>query len=798
MTWVNLGVLGIGAALVAVPILLHLLMQPKPVEVTFPALRFLQKRQQTTRARMQLRHFLLLLMRCLLIALAALALAGPSVASSDFGNWLSLGGVGFSLAIVSLILAFAFFRPVRNGPLIVILSALVIGHLVFAGFAIARLVNSESTQLIGDDQAPVAALIVIDSSPRMELQFENETRLEKARQFGDWLIDQFPGDSQVCVLTNDGDEPFFSVDVAAAQRRLENLEVNFSGTRIPETVIRGLDLLLKAPQERKEIYLLTDLTSQSWSGEDSSTLARKLSDNPEPSLFVIDVGVEQPRNFSLGRLILSTAEISPGGRLTLTVDAQRRGPAARRDLKLTLEKIDLSRPVSRDGTTLLPADRYPVQSMNRDFREDSSVVARFSIDQSLDLGTYHGTVEIEGQDGLELDDRRYFSFRVSPTRKTLIVHPQDVNPQVMLSLLAPQDPTGETTPRYQCDSIAQTDFASREDLAMYDAIFLLDPLPLTDPLWQRLEAYVDAGGGLGLFLGHNATQNGMIDPRMTTEAAQRVLGGELDQQWLNESDDLFLSPQELSHPIFRPIQGFETGVLWNRFPIYKHWGLLPNTSDPERPTQTLLRYGNQEPAVVERVIGQGRVLTMTTPITEYGYTEGRRSWNLLLTGKPVPAFLLLTGMAEHLVQSDAESLNVEVGEVSTLRNDLRQFPDTYQAFAPDVEKLPTRLNAVDGQIRYRFNSAPGHYRFRGMFDEKPVLRGFSSNVPPAMTDLARIPPADLDSFLGAERYQLATQESEIQRQQGTTRRGREFYPLIVLIMLVTLAVEHLMSNRFYQ
>ena len=85
-----------------------------------------------------------------------------------------------------------------------------------------------------------------------------------------------------------------------------------------------------------------------------------------------------------------------------------------------------------------------------------------------------------------------------------------------------------------------------------------------------------------------------------------------------------------------------------------------------------------------------------------------------------------------------------------------------------------------------------------MFDEKPVLRGFSSNVPPAMTDLARITPADLDTFLGAERYQLAAQESEIQRQQGTTRRGREFYPLIVLIMLVTLAVEHLMSNRFYQ
>ena len=51
--------------------------------------------------------------------------------------------------------------------------------------------------------------------------------------------------------------------------------------------------------------------------------------------------------------------------------------------------------------------------------------------------------------------------------------------------------------------------------------------------------------------------------------------------------------------------------------------------------------------------------------------------------------------------------------------------------------------------------------------------------------------------VGFERYQIATEKTEIQRQQGTTRRGQEFYPLLILMMVVVLAVEYMMSNRFY-
>ncbi len=801
MTWANFGILGVGGLLLCVPIILHFMFQPKPVSVDFPALRFLKQKQQSTRSRMKLKHIALLLVRCLLIALLALALAGPSVASSEIGNWLALGGVGISGLIIGLVAAAAFFKKRKNWLLIGILGTVLLGHFVFAAVSVNRILNAENTNLIGDPQAPVAALIVMDTSPRMQLEFENENRLQKAQAIGQWLVTQFPSDSQVCVAPTNSDGVFFSVDVGAADRRITKLKTNFSGVKIPSKISQGLDLLETSSMDRKEIYIVTDLTTESWTGENTQKLLRQLKRYPEYSLFVIDVGVDSPSNFSLAPLQLSTSEISTGGRLNLRSEVRRSGGAGQRTVKMKVEKVDPSRPVVRDRKTLYPTEFFLPQSKVVDVRENGNAGVQFSFSQPLSVGTYHGSVGIEGQDGLAVDDNRYFTFRVSPARNTLVVHPSNVDPQVMVSLLAPSRSVAAGTNRFECDVITQVEFDRMNNVSKYDAVFILDPKPIAGDRWELLQAYVENGGGLGLFLGPNANDNGSADVAFTTEPAERVIGGRLEQQWFDDTEELVLSPpEETSHPIFRSIQGSETSILWNRFPITKFWGIDQHASDDSPPTQTLLRYTNREPAVIERILGKGRVLTMTTPVTEYGYNPNRKSWNVLLGGtglKPVPLYLLLKGVVSYLVQSDADALNVQVGQTSTLKNDLREFPDAYQVFSPIDDKPPTSLNCVDNQIRFRFNDFPGHYRFRGVFDDQVVLRGFSSNLPAAATNLSRIGTDDLDEILGPERYQLATDKSQITRQQGTTRRGQELYPFIVVMMMLILGLEYLMSNRFY-
>src|SRR5687768_2991583 len=114
-----------GAALVAVPIVLHLIMRREPKHLVFPALRFIQKREESNRRRLRLRHLLLLLLRCAGIVLLALAIARPSVKSAGF---------------------------------------------------------------VGDQEAPIAAALVFDTSVRMDYQHENKTRLQAAQETALWLL----------------------------------------------------------------------------------------------------------------------------------------------------------------------------------------------------------------------------------------------------------------------------------------------------------------------------------------------------------------------------------------------------------------------------------------------------------------------------------------------------------------------------------------------------------------------------------------------------------------------------------
>lgn len=795
MVWANIMLLGLGGLLISIPVILHFLMQPKPKKMPFPALRFVKRRQGSNRSRMRLRNLLLLLLRCLLIALLALALAGPSVASQEYGNWLTLGGIGFSALIVGLILAAAIWMArKRNWVFIYILGLLFLAHLVYGGWSAVKLLGNDSVKLIGDSQAPVAALVVVDTSPRMLYTRENSTRLERVKQLGDWLLGQFPADSQVCVLATDHDSPFFSVDVSAAGKRLATLDISYDSGFIPDALAEGVRLLEKAPQERKEVYVLTDLTARSWAAENTRATYELMKKNDGINVFVIDVGVKNAENFLLATPQLKSDLITRSAGLKLSSELVRVGAAAQRTVRLRIEQPNSILPVIRDGKTITP-DKFWERTTTVDVRKDRGMTVDFSFNESLEPGIYHGTLEVIGKDALAIDNIRYFTFSVTEAFKVLVVHPDNVNPSVVVDALAPESDRSSGASIFQCTTVAQSDMSSKiED---YDAVLLLDPKPIASSSWKALENYVSGGGGLGIFLGHNAARGPTADPSFQSENAQRVLSGKLTDPWRRPDRKLFLSPDNFSHPLFAPFRGIEMNIPWQNHPVMLHWGIEPDGMAKEFPTQTLMRYGNGQAALIERQIGDGRVLVMTTPITEPSYSRERKIWNELFVGRAWPTWMLLNQVGLYLIQNEAETLNVLVGRPAVLRNEWETHPDSYLVFTPHDGQAPSQINVPDSHLRYRFTDMPGQYRLKGKLDGKTVLRGFSVNLRNEDTDLTRIEPEFLDEVLGFKRYQIATEKNEIQRQQGTTRRGQEFYPLLILMMVVVLAVEFLMSNRFY-
>ncbi len=791
MIWTNLAMLGFGGALVSVPVLIHFLMKPKPIEIDFPALRFLKEKQLVNKSRSRLRHFILLALRCLLIGLLALALAGPSVASQEFGKWLTFGGISFIAAILGLVLLLSVSSGMPNKLFNGILGTLLALTTLLAGWYGLKLFDKDASgQLLGDSGEPVAALVVLDTSPTMQYELNNETRLMKAKSVATWLVKQFPSGSQICIAAPDGDRSFFSVDQGAANRRIESLETCFNPQSIPDAVANAFPLIEESPLTRKEVYVISDLTRKGWSPSEDPAINR-LAEQDTISLFVVDVGVAEPVDFRLDALELSGRQITSNGRLKIKAKVNRLGAAAQRNIKLTVEMPDKTRPVISNGKTLFPEKSW-VQTNTVDVFENGTSTTEFPFEESLSPGAYHGKVEIVGGDPLAIDDEQFFTFEVSAPWQALIVRPSGTDPEFLERVL-------NTSGSFESMVIDQDALDGSSELDEYTAIFLVDPGPMTDEVWDLLGTYVEAGGGLGVFLGHNAAdQDGIPFPSFQTDAASRILTGKLSNTFRcpdRIQDPFLFSPQSYAHPVLSAFRPVSTSVPWKKNPVFMFWGLEQDNSE-ELTTVDVASFNNFEPAIVERRIGAGRILVMTTPLSEPVNPRGRKVWNQKSLSQFV-WFVIVRAMTRYVAQADSDALDVRVGDVASFRNDLKKYPDSWNVFSPDAERPPAKIATVNNRVSYGNTDLPGHYRFKGVFDG-PVLRGFSANIDPKTVDLTRVEPEELDKVFGAGRYQLAKEQDEITRQQGQARKGREFYPLLMLMMFAAVVIEYLVSNRFYK
>jgi hypothetical protein len=788
LTFLNLSLLA-GGALIAVPIVLHLIMKRQPKQFPFPALRFVKRRQIANTQRLQLRHLLLLALRCAALALAALALARPAVASAAAGSWLVSGGLGLAALFVGLLLLTAITRDlsrVWSMGLAALTVLLFLGSGVFA-FTAWR---GGSGTLIGNEEAPVAAAVIIDTAPHMQYRQENRTRLQLAQETADWLIQQLPAESEVAVIDSSSAQSAFAVDLAAATKSARRLQIGRLARPLPEVLDRAHALLKQNAKTRHEIYVLTDLTSSAWQAEQAQAWSRRWAESAKDVMvYVVDVGVDEVQNVGLGELRLSGEALPRGAELTLESTVASRGLAGPRTLEVAFDVPDPALPVINNDKLVLPKTVVRASEAVQ-LTAGQAAPVRFKL-PVMPPGVHHGSVRILGEDGLPADDVRYFTVEIEEPRPVLIASGPNANARDFAEAIAPQSLRDRGETRFVGDVIAQADLATVA-LEKYEAICLLDPAPLSTDVCNRLNNYVRTGKGLAAFLGPHAEPiDGFNEPAVRELLGGR-LGGRLKQPARTPPGEVFLSPTSLDHPIFALYRGMSTSVPWDRFPVYYYWPLDQLAGD----TRVVATYSDGKPAIAETSLGNGRVLLFTTPASEPLQIKGRPCWNELWSGEDAwPWFVLVNESLRYVARLGEGRLNYLAGETVVLQNDPQRHPQTYQAFTPSGEVQT--VAARDDALTIRFNDRPGTYRLRGTA-AGPVVRGFSSNLPPAATDLSRLPPAELESLLGKDRFQLARNREEIHRVVGQQRVGQEMYPYLFVLLAAALALEQLLANRFYR
>jgi hypothetical protein len=281
---------------------------------------------------------------------------------------------------------------------------------------------------------------------------------------------------------------------------------------------------------------------------------------------------------------------------------------------------------------------------------------------------------------------------------------------------------------------------------------------------------------------------------MNAPAAQQLLPAKL--RWQSR-EATYLRPVAVEHPALGELRELGDAVPWSEFPVFSYWELEAGAESGRAKPQAAVvaSFANGKPALVERQIGPGRVLMLTTPVSDPAHGE---PWNLLPTGSdPWPFLALANGIAEYLAGVGQSHLNYMAGQTVVLPLAPEERVTNYVLQMPDGSAVRQPLTPGQQDLTLATTEALGNYRVRAGGRQERLDRGFSVNLPAELTRLDRVDGAEFISALGKERARVARTREEIEVRVGLARTGRELFPIVILAVALVLAAEQWLANRFY-
>lgn len=188
----------VGLLAAAIPPLLHLMLRRKAVRVRFPALEFILRSNRKTARRFRIKQLMLMLVRSLLLALLAFAVARPFLRRAD-----------------------------------------------------------DPASVAAD--AGGTTVVVLDASYAMGYLLEGERLMDRARFLAESLLDDGNGMGALVVAGDRISTPFAEPtgDLAAVRRALADIPVGYRSDRLTDGVARAYEVLADAPPGPRRVVVLT-------------------------------------------------------------------------------------------------------------------------------------------------------------------------------------------------------------------------------------------------------------------------------------------------------------------------------------------------------------------------------------------------------------------------------------------------------------------------------------------------------------------------------------------------------------
>jgi Aerotolerance regulator N-terminal/von Willebrand factor type A domain len=527
-----------------------------------------------------------------------------------------------------------------------------------------------------------------------------------------------------------------SVDKAPLTAAIGAAKTGAGATRYAPALKVAGSLLAESTLPRREVVLISDFQRNGWRGEEGARLPSGTLLTPVP------VSGGSGPNVSVTTVSLARSTFSNQERVAVTAAIVNRAASAANGGSVTLEVA--GRPIQTqplniagDGTASVTFDPFTVTARNM-----------------------RGTVRI-GNDALPADNA--FNFIVSPAEplRVLLVDRGTGGAALHLSraLAIGDAPRIEATTR-QPETVTDADLQR-------SSVVVLNDVPVAAALGRRLGRFVENGGGLLIALGPRATWPSDVD----------VLPAELLQPIDRTRGDAGrVGAIEYGHPVFEPFRAPRSGdYAAARFYGYR-------AVKPAPGAQILARFDGGTPALVERQVGNGRVLLWATTLDQ--------SWSDF----PIkPVYLPFVHQnIRYLAAYAPPAPWLTVGQVLDPTAGVARgtTPAGRVALTPSGRRVP--LDEEGAEVLAL--AEPGFYSVRGDAGDAE-LGVVAANVDPAESDLGAMDPKEIvAATIGAPQGVQGGGPAVALTPEAREGNQRLWWYLLVL-GVVLLGADTLISNR---
>ena len=568
-----------GLAALAVPVLIHLFFRLKTKRVELGTIRFLRAVLEENARRRKVMRWLLLALRMLFVALLVGLFARPYFTAAATGSDKEL--------LVILIDQSATMQLKGEN-----------GRLIDQAIAEAkRLIETAGTQtrfevaFFDHDVHPVTDSNSKNQEPRAKHQIRSDELLAK----------------------------------------LQAPTASFGATNFGVAFAWAHDICVKAPAGVKQLHLFTDMQQSGLDWTEVEPLPVEVKSH------LHDLGRPVVNNVAVTEVRTPRLWVRPGETPTIRASVLHGGTFALEEVAIVLEvgRVEQSgrgqkserqkselRGQKSAALTSAVLTSEALSSSRTDFSKlaeritkrervklepGATVMLDFEL-PALSEGLWQGRVTVEYDDDLPFDNQRFFAISATPAYRVLVLSGAADGASI----------TGETyfldaalRLANEGDSYSESPFAptlvtyadgtTLPKLADFDAVVLANVADVAKPDADQLASFVRSGGGLLVFTGDRVTNTSCST---LTDAGLTV--GEIGETKVTNDLPWRIKEFDGKHPVFEPLSDPQHGDL--RRLIFAAYTKVTPSAD----ANVLAQFSTGDAAVVERGLGDGTLLWVTT------------------------------------------------------------------------------------------------------------------------------------------------------------------------------------------